>query len=298
MSRLTLLHINIIGAVVAIIVGVALYFTIITSAQDEVKKSEDVYKQVKARADKWDENDGTLKKALAAKAQAETAYARYQDQYMPTLGYTADRLTTMQKVFWPNNGRSWPERFIRTINSHMAREQKQNGIVWENKGVVALGPYGPDPNAIDAGQTGEGLGPVLHYRYPMAVRARSLAGLLNHLRDWPSVRGIGVPVIENWQMTGNSPELRATYDLTLTIITHEEPPPLNPRIGGQQTAGGGAAGGGMYSGMMGGRGMSGPARGGMMGAGAPTTMTAPPMGGMGNPGMMGGAGGPTAGVAR
>ena len=50
MSRLTLLHINIIGAVVAIIVAVALYFTIITSAQDQITKNQSENTEVVGRA--------------------------------------------------------------------------------------------------------------------------------------------------------------------------------------------------------------------------------------------------------
>ena len=243
MSKLTKLHINIIGAVVAIIVAVGMYFTLITGAQETkeaaLKKQSDVF----GRADKLAANKKSYEKAVADQKLAEQNYAVFEKQYMPIIGYTGDRLTTMMKVFWPNNGKSWPERFQKRFNSWMAGEQRAYGIVWDNPTVIAMGPYGPNPNTIDAGAAGEGLGKDsgLHYTYQMQVEAKSIQAIMNHIKHWPALSGIGVPVVSNVQITGNSPNLTATYTLTLTLILHEKIPDADARVGGS-SSGGGAGG--------------------------------------------------------
>lgn len=309
MSRLTLLHINIIGVVVALLVGAGLYFTIITGAMETKKKAEADHSEVEGRASKLASATRALEQANADKAQAEADWAVYEKQYMPVIGYSRDRLTTWLRTFVPNRGKSWPERFIRTIRTHMARERKANQIDWDNPGALVLPSYGPDPNTIDVGQPGESFGPVVHYSYQMAVRARSIDKLMRHIRSWTSLSQAGVPVVEGLQVTGNSPNLNATYNVTFTIIVRDEIPAPVPRI--SASGGGGAMGGpgGMRGGPMGGpMGMSGPP--GMMGGppgmaggpgAAPMGMGAGPRGmgsagGMGAPGPRnsGGAGGATA----
>ncbi len=302
MSKLTLLHINIIGVVVALMVGAGLYFTIITGALEAQKKADSELAAVRARAEKLPAATRALETAQKEKAQAEAEWAVYERQYMPVIGYTDNTLTTWLKVFVPNKGRSWPERFIRTIRQHMASERKVNGIVWENPGALVLPSYGPDPNTIQVGAQGQGFGPVLTYSYQMSVRARSLDKLMQHIRSWSSLAQAGVPVVDGLQIAGNSPNLSATYNVTSTIIVRDKTPAQMPRItgtGGGMTGGMGGMGmpgmgmpgmgmrGGM-PGMAGGPGaMPGMARGGPGGAGATS------QGMMGPPGMM--SGGPPAG---
>jgi hypothetical protein len=143
----------------------------------------------------------------------------------------------MMKVFWPNNGKSWPERYRRTLFNYMAAEQRRTGVVWMNPGVTAMGPFGPDPNSIQ-------LGPVLTYTYNMQVRAKSMAALNAHIRNWPSIKMAGVPVVSALQFQGNSPNLEATYTLSLTIIVRDKQPGPDPRVGGTSSGGGGGFGGG------------------------------------------------------
>jgi hypothetical protein len=310
MSKLTLLHINIIGVVVALMVGAGLYFTIITGAMDAQKKADSELAEVRGRADKLPTATRALEQAQKDKALATAEWGVFEKQYMPVIGYTDSTLTTWMKVFIPNKGRSWPERFIRTVRQHMEKERRANGIVWENPGAIVLPSYGPDPNTIQVGANGEGFGPVLHYSYQMSVRARSIEKLMQHVRSWSAISGAGVPVVEGLQIAGNSPNLTAGYSVTFTIIVRDKTPnPVNRISGSSGGAGGmGAMGGvggpGMMPGMMGGPGMmpgsaGGPgAMPGMRGGpgGGPATsqgMTAPSgmMGGSGSGGMMTGGGG-------
>jgi len=266
-----MLHINIIGAVLALIFGAVLYFTIITGATDDMTKATTSYNGTKTTADTLPKAKADLEKAKKDKIAAETAYAVYEKQYMPVIGYTSDRLTTMMRVFWPNNGRSWPERYRKLFANWMASQQKKFGIQWDNKEVTAMGPYGPNPNTIDAGSPGEGLGENLHYRYAMQVRAKTIQAIQRHFADWSNIRNAGVPVASNLQITGNSPNLTATYDLAMTLILHEKIPPADGRLGGGGgNAGGGGGfpgGGGPPPGMTGSGGGGGPAMGGSGGGG-------------------------------
>lgn len=296
MSKLTVLHINIIGLAIALIVGAALYFTVISSANEEQKKAQGEYDVVKAEADKLPAAKRNLETATRDRQVAITQYSAYEGQYMPVIGYEKDVLTNMMRNFWPNGGKSWPERYIKKFRAYMATEARTNRIVWENPGVLVLPSFGPDPNRIDAAGAGEGLGPVLHYSYQMSVRARNLPSLMRHIKNWSSVRGFGVPTVDGLTIQGNSPNLTATYNLALTIILRDIDnkaiPPANARISG--SGGGGAAG------AMGGRGGMGMMGGGMSMMGMPPGMGAAGMGSGGGPGApmmpgapMGPSGGPS-----
>ena len=267
MSRLTMLHINIIGAVAALIVAGGLYFFLIPPAQKEAQDAQTSYEGVQKRADQYPVAESALKKAKADQASATRNYAVYEDQYMPIIGYKKDALHTMMEQFWPDPkrpGKTWPERLRKTISKHMAKQFARNRVLWLNPEVTAMEPFGPDPNTIDFA------GP-LHYTYSMQVHAPSVAAVKKHLAEWPQVRMAGVPTVANLQIQGNSPNLIATYDLVLTIIVHEPVPPGDPKVGGGGSGGSGG-GGGYGSGGYGG--------GGKMGGGMP-----------GMPGGMGGSGG-------
>src|SRR5436190_474944 len=131
MNRLTLLHINIIGAVVVLITGAALYFTVISSANEGVQKAETDYNGVKARADKLPGNKIAKANAEKAKANAIKEYAVAEATYMPVFGYTKNRFVDMMHIWWPNHGRSWPEKYIHAVRGFMAQEARRNGIHWD-----------------------------------------------------------------------------------------------------------------------------------------------------------------------
>jgi hypothetical protein len=274
---------------------------LITGAQDQKQLAETALKAVQDREAKWPTADKALKKAINDQKVAQAQYGVFERQYMPVLGYKTDRMSTMMQVFWPNNGKSWPERFRRTVINWMNAEKRRTGVTWLNPNVLALPAYGPDPNNIDAGRQGEQLGPVLHYDYQMQVMGKNVDSLMKHLQNWPNITNAGVPVISGWTISGNSPNLVASYNLTFTIIVHEPIPPKDPRVGGSSSGGGGGGGGfgggGRFGGGMGGPpsgmmsggsgGMSGaPSGAGMMSGGGPPSDL--PMGG-GKP-QMGGAG--------
>src|ERR1041384_7271281 len=115
MNRLTLLHINIIGAVVVLITGAALYFTVISSATEAQTKAEADFRAVDDRASKLSGNKIAKANAEKAKIVATKEYAIAEATYMPVFGYTNNRFKDMMQIWWPNHGRSWPEKFIHAV---------------------------------------------------------------------------------------------------------------------------------------------------------------------------------------
>jgi hypothetical protein len=253
MGRLTLLQIHIIGAIVAIIVGVSLYFTVISGANEQIAKNQTEYQGIKDRADKLPTAEKNLAKAKADKAKAEADFAVYDRKYMPVINYGKSRLQFMRSQLWNFTGKnSWPNRLFAGVRGFMSREQARNGIRWSNPDVLQMGPFGPNPNSIDIAEAGHGLGEsdkTLHYTYQMNVTAPSIQAILRHVNAWSSLGGYGVPVVQGLQIAGQSPELQATYTVTLTLMLKEDIPPTNPRIGTSGAGGGqGGFGGGMTSG--------------------------------------------------
>ena len=283
MSRLTLLQINIIGAVVAVIVGLALYFTIITNAMKDRDDKAAALKLVEDRASKLSTAQNALKRAQEDEKRTKIDWAVYEPVYMPIVNHDSNRVNAMMKDWWPNNGKSFPERFMAGFRKHMADQAKSLKIAWLNPDVVAFPSFGPDPNAIDMGDTGTlKFGP-----YQMQVQGRNYQSLMAHIKSWNKIRLIGAPVVEGVTLTGNSPNLFAAYTVTFTLILHETMPGKISRIGGSggSQGGGGGGGRGMSSGggggmMMGGPGIS--SGGGGMGSGG---------GGMGSGGAGMGSGG-------
>src|SRR4051794_35905190 len=111
MSKLTLLHINIIGIVVLLIVSAVLYFTVITGAQDQIGANQTAYNAVHADAEKLPQAKNALKKAQEDEVKTKADYAIYKAHYTPVLALPNNRTQAMMRGFWPNGGRSWPERF-------------------------------------------------------------------------------------------------------------------------------------------------------------------------------------------
>jgi hypothetical protein len=248
MSRLTALHVHLIGVFVAVAVAAGLYFTLIPKATQNVKDQKKAADDVHAIAITRGAKEAALKKAKADKVVAEGRFKVYQSAYFPAFNYKAGGLATMRTVWWPNRGKSWPERFIRAVRTHMALQSARNGVVWLNPGVVSLPATGPDPNTMSLYNAGDATQPVYKYVIPISVQAKNMDRLMRHIQAWYRIRNAGVPVVEGLQIAGNSPNLQAQYTVTLTIIMRDKLPAPEPRIGG---VGGGPAG----------------ARPGMMGAG-------------------------------
>src|SRR5262249_40039644 len=136
--------------------------------------------------------------------------------------------------------------------AHMASQEKKYGITWLDPDVITFPAHGPNPNDID---WGSGDSPTLHFGpYAMQVRGKSYQALMSHLKSWNEIKNLGVPVVEGWTLNGNSPDLIASYNLTLTLIIRDTIPPPDPRVVG---GGGGGGGGGFGGGSFGGGGFGG-----------------------------------------
>lgn len=284
MSRLTILHINIIGVFVAIAVGVGLYFLFIPKARTAINKNQQLLASTQQTADTLPTAQSDLKKAVADKISLTKAYKVYEAQYMPTLGYNSNEVVTMLRVFMWNYGHNWPQRFKNAVFSFMNSQQRDNDITWVEGKSMTFGPFGIDPSTIKADAFGggvssqcQGYGPVLNYTMNMLVTGPSMNALLHHVQSWTKAKGIGVPTVSDVHMFRVYSTLFCRYTVTTTIILHEKNPVYNPRISGTPSGAGGQGGAG---GMMGGPGMM----GGMSGMpGGMSGMPGASMGGMPGP---------------
>jgi hypothetical protein len=306
MSKLTLLHINIIGAVVAILLGVGLYFLFIPKALQHIKTNEASYQDIKSKADTLPQAKMDLQNAIAENKILNATYKIYQSQYMPTMGYNKDAVVTMMRVFMWNYGHNWPRQFTKSYFTFMRNEENKFHLNWVSGKSLTFGPYGIDPSTIeaDAGNGSnpesstqcQGFGPILHYSFHMLVTGPNMASLLRHVKDWNSAKGMGVPVVSNVRIFRVYSTMFCRYDVNTTIILHEKVmPEYNSRISGTPSQGGGGQGagpGGMGGYPMGGMpGYSGGGGGGM----PPGYPGAGGRGGMppGYPGASGGGGRPS-----
>jgi hypothetical protein len=257
MSRLSALHIHIIGIVVVIAVAAGLYYTLIPKAVENVATQEKGFKEIDTLAATLPQRKKELQKAQDDKRIAEVQYTGAEKQYMPVFGFQKTRLAMMRYVFEPNRGKSWPERFIKAVRIQMQREQKTNGIQWLNPDVIGYPSMGPDPNVDPSFFSGDQTQPIFKYAFPVQVQAKNMDRLMKHIKAWQQLKNAGVPVIEGLQVAGNSPQLQATYNVTLTIVLrkNDRMPAVNPRIGGMGGAstarGPSAMGGGMGRGPVG-----------------------------------------------
>ncbi len=278
MSRLTLLHINIIGAVATLLLAIILFFVLIKPKQDDIATTN-------ATLQSTIQNHGTstdvtthkadLKKAQEAAKKTEADWKQQSVYYMPTLPYN-EKSDPMQVYFFQRVGRDrsgkdqYGLRDLPTVYGSWITAwydaQRNSGIARLPGTEFPIEPVALDPNGIATldhltfPRSGQG--------WPVAVEAKNFDDAMAHLRRFNTMQLHGMPVISNVALSGQSPHLTMTYSLSLYIIPGSAPPPADPRIGQGGVTGGSATG----AGMMGMPGMP-PAMMGRMGGGMPGAMS-------------------------
>ncbi len=290
-SRLTALHIHIIGVTATIICAAILFFLLIKPKVEDTKT-------VLASADSIEGSGGTPEKVAAHKKDLGKAKATAVEtnekwlvndrKYMPGLNFNGDLLDTYENklIKIPSQWGQWVAAWY---------DGQRNLGVSRFPGVeFPIDAFPADPNSISE---------LSSLRFPrsgfwnVGVEAKSFDQAMAHLKRFNNMERHGMPVIDNISLSGQSPNLSMSYTLALYIIPSADPPVADPVI--SAPAGGAAGGLGMgRRGMMGG--MGGP--GGMMG-GAPMMGGGPMMGGPGGAGGMmprggAGAGAPMSGAGR
>ncbi len=268
MSKLTSLHINLIGVGAALVLSLILYFFLIKPKNEEVestKTSAAGTQGAGGTAEKVKEQKNILAKTKVDVAKTQADWAVNEEKYMPRIGFgTKDELLPT----YENKIINLPTYF----GEHLAAwyDAQRDEHVSRLPGVeFPIESFPTDPNAISQ---------LTSLKFPMRdkwrvdMEAKDFDAAMAHLARFNNMRGLGMPVINNVTLQGTSPNLLLSYDLALYIIPRKAPPPSDPALMG---AGGGATGG------FGGGGFGGPGAGGPMSfSGGPGGLGAPQAAGL------------------
>ncbi len=281
LSRLTALHISLIGLGAALVLAVILFFALINPKKGDIET-------VTAQAASIEKDGGTQdqenqKKTELAREQKKSkdTEAQWQvsaAQYMPNINFgTSNNL--LDTYF--NTITKLPTEWGLYVSSWYDA-QRDRGVSRVPGQEFPVAGFPTDPNAIASLKS---LTFPQDKPWPVTVEAKNFDAAMQHLRSFNSMRLHGMPVVNNVTLQGQSPNLILSYDLTLYVIPSKAPPETDPRLGVTTAGAGGGFGGGrmMMGGPMGSMGMS---MGGGPGSG----------GGAGSAGAMkGGGGGKTGG---
>jgi len=274
-SRLTAMHVHIIGGVVLLVVFLILFFGMIRPKNQQIEEA-------KAAAATAESAGGT--KQAVSKAQNDLKSSKqdtvritsdwnvYAAKYMPNYNWDPDPL----KAYFQKSGKQ-----VLALNDVPTAEgtwvtkwydaQRGQGITRGEGVEFPVPPLASDPNGVAA---------LTSITFPdkspwkVTVICKSFDEAMAHLRRFNGMEKHGMPVINDVSISGQSPELEVSYSLALYVIPWQAPPAADARIGsGGATGGGGGGMGGMGGGMgpggMGGKGgMVGPMTGGGGGVGA------------------------------
>lgn len=252
MSRLSLLHLNLIGIGTALVLAAILFFALIKPKQEEVKKVGDeatASENAGGTPTKVSGKKKDLEKTKLEVAQTKSLWEVNERKYMPTLDFQGDLLETYQNkvINIPATWGTWVTKWYDA--------QRNLGVARVPGVEFPVQAFPADPNYISTIQ-------YLKFptdRWPVTVEAKSFNAAMAHLRRFNDMQGHGMPVINNVALEGQSPTLLLTYDLALYVIPGKTPPSADPIL----TRAAGGAGGGMMGGSMMGSMMS----GAMMGSG-------------------------------
>ena len=268
-SRLTALHVNIIGIVGLLIISAIIFFAMIKPRNEE--KAAAVAAAATAEGAGGSESAKAAAKKELEKSKLDTIqitkdWMVYSRKYMPTLNWSKDNI---DQYYLHNPVNDLPSQWGKWITAWYDA-QSRDGVTRNVGQVFPIPSLATDPNGIAALNLIALPSPKAPWQ--VTVTCKSFDAAMAHLRKFNGMTGHGVPVVNNVTLTGQSPDLQLSYDLSLLIIPNNPPPPADPRIGGGSGAGaGGGFGGGGFGGMGGGMGgpMSGgpPVSGGMMGKG-------------------------------
>lgn len=259
MKKLNKFQILGISAGISLVLFLALYFALISPTQartEELNKTAKSTEDAGGTAQQVSAKQTEKKKETDKAKKASDDWRVYSSRYMPDLAF--DPKGNLIEIYQEKGGVSGTAAFgVKDIPTVWGRwveswydAQKTMGVVRDNP-VFALDAYPTDPNNISK---------LVSLTFPaskpwsVSVTAKSFSEAMAHLRRFNGMTKHGMPVISNVAITGHSPNLKLTYDLTLYVIPGKEPPKEDPRIAGGTGTGGG--GGGMMGGMSGGGGGS------------------------------------------
>lgn len=275
LAKLTALHIHLTGFVVILIVAAILFFIVIRPKQDtlETTRTETTNYRTTQHGDDYLKHQQDLKNTLLKGKQTDQGWASVSVLYMPSLPFRNDVIKSYESFqFLPGY---WGKKLTAWYNN-----QRNTGVSLVPGTAFPIPAFPNDPNYISSIKYIDLPGD--NRPWDVMLECKNFDALLAHLRRFnnASLDGkrllMGMPVVSNVTLEGNSPHLLARYQLALYMIASQEPPKANTKLGAESGTGGlGGIGGG--PGMMGGQGAG--KRGMMGGPGGPSLGM-----GMGGPG--------------
>jgi len=249
MSKLTALHISLIGGGIAIVMSLILYFAMIKPKNEEIEASKsatDAAIQAGGTEEKVKAHEKDLVKAKQDTKVITAAWAINQQRYMPKIAFSPTQKSTNLIHMYEFSGlysdgkvygirdlpTVWGLKVISWYDAHA-----KDGVTRDFlKDDFAIESFSPDPNDISK------LNSITFPQgkpWEVRVIAKSFDAAMQHLRRFNNMRGFGMPVVDNVELQGQSPLLTMTYDMALYIIPPANPPAPDPVIGAG--GGGGAA---------------------------------------------------------
>ena len=289
MGKLTLLHINIIGIVMGLLLILILWFAMIKPKNEEVettKASAESTKQAGGTDEKIKEKDRELANVKKDAVKTRADWAVNDQKYMPALPYTA-KTNDVDLYFFPPVGKSskgqlFGFRDIPTVWGQWVTAwydaQRNQGVTRLPGTEFPIAEFAPDPNQLTGALKDHLTFPSAGKTWPVALQCKSFDEAVAHLKRFNGMERHGMPVIDDATIAGQSPNLTLAYSLAMYVIPRTAPPVPDPMLNG--SASGASAPSGGFGGF-----------GGPMGP--PAGMGGPPVG---MPGVPGGA--PIPGGAR
>lgn len=273
-AKLTAQQAWIISVVVALLAVAAIYFLMIKPGMEHLEERQSFRDSRQIVANDKGKETKRKKDVQLRKKVAEADWSRYDRALMPRVNM-ADLWTATQQ-FWTEK----IDRLGPMVDKYLMADKSVTVI---NKQLSLAAPAA-DPNQVNQPQP---------FVFPIgSVRVRgTFPNIMRHIRRWNNFNRL--VLVDGVNLVGQSPQLEATYSLTIYEWAQntEKPGPAFPWAGGTGAGGvmggGGAMGG---SGPMGGGAAPGPGggyggSGGMMGGpgtgggDAPTAMSSSGMSG-------------------
>jgi len=264
-SRLTALHINIIGAVIMLVVAAILFFAMIRPKNEQTKLVQADITQIEGSGGTQHDVDTQTKnlaKEKVATKQINAEWAVNSRRYMPDLNWKADLLSTYEFRGYGKGGFKDIPTTWGTWVTNWYDAQINKGVVRGSGVFFPVPPLAVTPNDIST--LASITFPSSKEPWHVSVVCKNFNDAMAHLRRFNGMDKHGMPVVNNVALTGQSPDLLMSYDLAMYVIPATAPPVQDPGIGGDT----GTANAGGSGGFGGGPGM--PFSGGPMAGGPPT----------------------------
>ncbi|MDE2126697.1 MAG: hypothetical protein KGJ62_08910 [Armatimonadetes bacterium] len=239
-SRLELLHINLIGAGAALLLTLILFFALIRPKQEattamraDVASVEGSGGTAAAVQSKQSDLANTKKQAVQTNADWQVS----SRLLMPGVPYgTTDQILATYENWLIKVPAQWGTWLTSWYDA-----QRADGIT-RNPGVeFAIPSYSTDPNTLatltDLTFPPGGKG------WNVSLTAKTFDDAMRHLMRFNGMRRHGMPVIDNVSLTGQSPNLQLSYTLNIYVIPGSVPPAPDPMLGGALASSSGGGGG-------------------------------------------------------